>query len=314
MTERRIKILENPSELGAGTRGSSLGPAAVRLADAARGSRIYNRIPMGMLFEENEALHETIQFPNARHIDTLLNVLTKNCAVLERYIGEGYFPLIISGDHSNAISSIAAVANHYRKERTGVIWIDAHADLHSPYTTPSGNVHGMSLGAALGEGYRSETVNEVAPEVVETWTALTELGDSNHVPKIQPSDLYFIDIRDLEKQEWADIHDNSIRYRGPAELKGASMTEVASDALEALSHCHKIYVSFDVDVMDPTVSEGTGTSVPNGLHLDQAKELLGALWNSDKLAALEITEINPLLDTENRMAMAVVDILDSLLS
>lgn len=310
---RKIKILHIPSELGAGTRGSSLGPAALQLEDAARGSRIYQRFPFEVLFSNNTALNHPPKYPNAKYIEAIYNVQKINGERLEFELEEGNFPLIVSGDHSNALTSISALVNSYPDKRLGVIWIDAHADLHTPYTSPSGNIHGMPLGAALGEIYQSKPTNKVSHEVEEFWTRLTTLGSKKITPMIYPGDLIFIDIRDLEEQEWQDIDDNKIKFFVPARLHNREMKEVGKYALDYLEHCDMIYCSFDVDSMDPSISKGTGTSVENGLSLQQAKDILEVIWNSPKLKILEITEINPLLDSNNKMAKAVLEILDSLL-
>jgi len=311
--KQKVIIIENPSELGAGTRGASLGPQSVRLADAGRGARIYDRFDTITLSEENGHLSRPSEHYAAKYIDVITSLFSANMQKLEKVMDDGNFPLLISGDHSNAAMTIAAIKNQNPDKTLGVIWIDAHADLHSPFTSPTGNMHGMPLGASLGEGYMSSEVNEVAPETAEYWHKLTHLGSNGIHPKLQPKDIVFIDIRDLEDQEWKDIDDNGIKYYVPARIYNKKMKDVAEASLAHLEHCDMIYVSFDVDSMDPTVSVGTGTSVPNGLSLKQAKRLLSALWESPKVACLEITEINPLLDEKNKMAEAVIEILDEIL-
>jgi len=139
------------------------------------------------------------------------------------------------------------------------------------------------------------------------------LGKNKIHPKVLPQDLALIAIRDLEDAEWNDIDDNDIFNYVPARLLNKTMEQVAEETLEYLSHCDLIYISFDVDSMDPSVSVGTGTSVPNGLSLEDAKALLEYLYESPKVAALEITEINPLIDQNNKMAIAALDIMRHLL-
>jgi arginase len=311
--QRVVKIIENPSELGAGVRGAALGPIAVRLEDIRRGAKIYNKLEFDSVGSRNEVLAHPTKFPFAKYID---HIFAQN-QVLSSRLGEelrrGIFPLVISGDHSNALGSIAALKNTYPNDRIGVIWIDAHADLHTPYTSPSGNVHGMPLGASLGEGYSSDAINQLDDETRMYWGKLTHLGSKEIHPKLNPRDLVLIAIRDLESQEWADVEDNHIRNYVPARLLNMEMEEVANATLDYLSACDKIYISFDVDSMDPSVSKGTGTSVDNGLSLNEAKTLLKCLCKSEKLAMLEITEINPTIDEQNRMAKAVLSILDHLL-
>ena len=313
MAKRNWTIIESPSELGAGTRGASLGPSAVRLEDAARGGKIYNQIPHKTLALSNSALFQAIQFPHAKHINGIAKAVDVLCNAVKNELHNEKFPLVISGDHSNAAGSIAGLKDAYPEKRIGVIWIDAHGDLHTPFTTPSGNVHGMPLAASLGDVYRSQQVNKPDDETLKYWKEITHAGEHNIHPKIKPEDLVLVDIRDLEEQEWIDIEDNNIKTYLPSRLRHKGMRELGKECLKYLNHCDLIYVTYDVDCMDPSVSKGTGTSVDNGLSLEEGIELLQSIMESEKVAVLEITEINPLLDTENKMATAVIKILDSLL-
>jgi len=312
--EREFIIIENPSELGAGVRGPSVGPIAVRLEDMRRGARIYNKIPFESVGSRNEELSFPSRFTHAKYIDIIVEQNRILAEKVERELHKGQFPIIMSGDHSNAIGSISALQNAYPDKRIGVIWIDAHADLHTPHTSPSGNIHGMPLGAALGEGYSSDAINKPDSETLVYWNNLTHLGSHRIHPKIAPNDLVLIDIRDLEEQEWKDIEENHIKNFVPARLLNLEMAEVAKYTLDYLKGCDHIYLSFDVDSMDPSVSKGTGTSVENGLSLNQAKDLLFELLKSSKISLFEVTEINPLIDEENKMAKAVLSIFDHLFS
>lgn len=310
--KRRYKIIENPSELGAGIRGPAVGPISVRLEDMRRGARIYDHIPFESIGSRNEVLAGGTPFDHGKYIDAILEQNRTLVQKLNSELDAGSFPIVISGDHSNALGSIAGLKNTYPDKRVGVIWIDAHADLHTPFTSPSGNLHGMPLGASLGEGYSSDAINQPDSQTIAFWHELTHLGSERIHPKIQPSDLVLIDIRDLEEQEWTDIEDNNIRNFVPARLLNMEMADVAEMTLEYLKDCDLLYISFDVDSMDPSVSTGTGTSVENGLSLDQAKDLLKALMQDERVALFEITEVNPLIDEQNRMAKAVLDIMDHL--
>ena len=311
--KRDVVIVENPSEIGAGTRGAGTGPFAVRLQDNQTGNTIYGQIPYITVDTYNGALCKPATTPNAKYIKEIVDQNNRLIGRLKPLIEEGKFPLIMSGDHSNAIGTIAAIKDSDPSKRLGVTWIDAHADLHTPYTSPSGNVHGMPLGASLGEGYESDAINDPEPAVVSCWRALTHLGVNQVHPKVLPSDLALIAIRDLEDPEWNDIDDNNIFNYVPARLLNKSMELVAKETLGYLDHCDLIYISFDVDSMDPSVSEGTGTSVHNGLTLAEAKLLLKCLCKSPKIAALEITEINPLIDQNNKMAKAALEIMKHLM-
>lgn len=306
-------FLEVTSELGAGRRGAGMGPAALRMADAEAGGELFRQIPHLNLGNRNEALFTDTPYKHARYIDEIVEVNRRTLSEVQQLLKLGRFPIIISGDHSNAIGGISAVKDYYPEKRLGVIWVDAHGDLHSPYTTPTGNVHGMPLAAALGDDYLSEAVNDVDQKTLEHWRELLHLGQERLHPKIAPADLVLVYIRDLEEQEWRDIEENRIKNYVPARLLHKEMSVCAKECLDYLKDCDLIYVSFDVDSLDPTVSVGTGTSVDNGLELDEAMAFLDVILQDERICALEITEINPLLDTENKMAKSVLKMLKSVL-
>ncbi len=311
---KNIRLLEIPSELGAGTRGASLGPGALRAADISSEKNLLRDLDFAALVGNNQVLLHP-QFPKeALNIEAIAELLPRITQAVNNALNESYFPLIISGDHSNAAGTVSGVKNFLGADKKlGVIWIDAHADLHTPYTTPSGNVHGMPLGALLAEDNIELSINEPHANTLELWDSIKRLGSHKISPKIHTDDLVFIDIRDLEKQEWEYIERNNILHFTPEHLKTTTIQEVAKRTLAHLSDCDAIYISFDVDSMDPSVSSGTGTPVPNGLVPSQASELLNALLADDRVVTLEITEINPLLDAENKMANAVLGILEDIL-
>ena len=311
--KRNIIIIENPSEVGAGVRGAGLGPVAVRMEDHRMGNELYSRFPFMNIDSFNHELVNPTPYLHAKYINFIVEQNERLVNTIQTEIKKDRFPLIISGDHSNAMGSIAALKDLYPDKRLGVIWIDAHADLHTPYTTPSGNVHGMPLGASLGDGFASDAINKPHKDTLHYWEKLTHLGPNEIHPKIDPQDVVLISIRDLEVQEWSDIDENQIMNYVPARLLNKTMKEVVEETLSYLSGCDQLYVSFDVDSMDPSVSVGTGTSVDNGLTLDEAQDLLKGFYASPKLACLEITEINPLIDVKNKMAKTVVDILRKLI-
>ena len=312
--DRNYHIILVPSELGCGKRGASHGPEAIMYADINRKGDFFSRFQFTRIEDHNYELIHPTPFKHAKYIDHIAKVIDSIIDEVEDCFDYEQFPLILSGDHSNAMGSIAAIKNYYPNKRLGVIWIDAHGDLHSPYTTPSGNVHGMPLAASLGDVYCSEKINTIDDATAHFWKKLTHAGDRHIHPKIFPEDVVLIDIRDLEQPEWTDIIDNKIKYYGPEEVKQKPIKKIANETLNYLSHCDLLYISFDVDSMDPSVSEGTGTSTPDGMTLKKAKELLYYLFKSEKLVALEVTEVNPLEDHKNEMAHAVLEILDYIMT
>lgn len=313
MTVRKIKVIEVTSEIGAGTRGSSLGPAAIRYADLNKGRRRISRFAASRVSDMNHVLSKPTVYENAKNIDSISQVINAIALEVERSLNDGDFPVIFSGDHSNAAGTIAGIKNFYDDKRIGVVWIDAHADIHSPYTTPSGNVHGMPIAASLGIENKNRAINDVDDDTLEYWNEIKYAGSKGISPKILPQDIVYIDVRDLERQEWDIIDELNIEFYTPKEVQEIGIEKVAKETLEYLKHCDMIYVSFDVDSMDPSVSSGTGTPYPDGLKLHEAKTLLYHLLKYPKTVAFEITEINPLLDTENKMARAVLEILEEVL-
>jgi arginase len=228
-------------------------------------------------------------------------------AAVRDTLRDGRFPLLISGDHSSAGGTIAGIKMAYPESRLGVIWIDAHADLHSPYTTPSGNMHGMPLSTALNEDNIEEKVNDIDYEVIELWEMLKNVGDVS--PKIEYRDLIYITLRDFEEQEAALIKKNKVKVVTTNEVRKTGVTKLSRELLKYLSHCDRIYISFDVDSMDPSVSRGTGTPVKGGLNEREAADLILELLQNERTCCLEFTEINPTLDSENVMAETVFEIL-----
>lgn len=313
MASRNIKVIEVPSELGAGTRGSSLGPMALRFADMNKGRKKINKYKTSRVTDLNQVLSRTTVFEHAKNIDSIVKVIDAIAAEVEGTLADGDFPVVFSGDHGNAAGTIAGIKNFYHDKRIGVVWIDAHADVHTPYTTPSGNVHGMPMGISLGVYNRENAINEVDETTLEHWNALIHTGSRRITPKILPTDIVYIDIRDLERQEWDIIDELDIEFYTPKEVKDLGIERVAKETIEYLKDCDLLYISFDVDSLDPSVSVGTGTSYPDGLKLHEAKTLLYHLLKHPKTIAFEVTEINPLLDTENKMAKAVVEILEEVL-
>lgn len=195
----------------------------------------------------------------------------------------------------------------YPEKRLGVIWIDAHADMHSPYTTPSGNMHGMPIAGILGEDNKERAMNKPDDETIEYWEKLKNLGGIT--PKIHYNDLVFIALRDFESPEEALIKNNKVRVFNLPEIRKKAVERIAIEALNYLDHCDLIYVSFDVDSMDSRISSGTGTPVPNGITEKEAGNLIYYIMRSKKICCFEMVEINPTLDKENLMAENAFEIL-----
>jgi arginase len=313
MSARKIALVECLSELGAGTRGSSLGPSALRMAYVNKHNLRLQRYKTYKADNFNEQVGTPTTHFYARHIDLISKVVPSVYQQVYTAIQDGFFPFVISGDHSNSAGVIAGIKEAHPDKRLGIVWIDAHADIHSPYTTPSGNMHGMPVAISLGIDNLDEKINEPDELTRQLWEDLKRVGGRAITPKIQASDIVYIDIRDLERQEWDLIEKLNINFYTPKERKEMGIDIIAKETLKYLNACDILYISFDVDSLDPSISKGTGTSYENGLHLHEAKTLLYHLLKSPKTVAFEVTEINPLMDSNNKMARAVMEIVEEVL-
>jgi len=304
---KNIRLIEVPSEVGAGTRGASLGVEAVKIAALDFRSKFFKNYKSIVIAHDNQALHNTPGSRYAKHIGSVLKIYERLAAGVRDTIKDGRFPIVISGDHSSAGGTIAGIKMAYPESRLGVIWIDAHADLHSPYTSPSGNMHGMPLATALNEDNMEEKVNDLDYNTIETWETLKSVGDIS--PKIEYRDLVYVTLRDFEDQEASLIKKNKVKVVTTNELRKTGVTKLSRELLKYLGHCDKIYISFDVDSMDPSISRGTGTPVKGGINEREAADLILELIQNERTCCLEFTEINPTLDSENVMAETVFEIM-----
>jgi len=302
-----IKIIEVKSEIGAGTRGSSMGVDAIKIAALDFGSAFFKRYKSVEIPNENNLLLEPVVHDYAKRIKGIFNLNDRIAKEIQKTLKAEQVPIVLAGDHSSALGTISGIRMAYPEKRLGVIWIDAHADMHSPYTTPSGNMHGMPLACVLGEDNKERQQNKPDDETVEYWEKLKNLG--NISPKIQYSDLVFIALRDVEPQEEFLIKKNKVRVINLQEIRKKAVERVAIDSLNYLDHCDLIYVSFDVDSMDSRISSGTGTPVPNGITEKEAGNLIYYIMRSKKIVCFEMVEINPTLDKENLMAENAFEIL-----
>lgn len=187
------------------------------------------------------------------------------------------------------------------------MWIDAHADLHTPYTTPSGNMHGMPLALSINEDNIECATHELDTATKGSWNTLKNIGKI--APKVLPEDIVFISLRDYEKEEKHLIEKYGIKVVTTNEFRRKGAENVVRSVLRYLSDCTDIYVSFDVDSIDASISKGTGTPVSNGLREREAEDLISKLMQARKICCFEITEVNPTLDRENMMAEIAFNIL-----
>lgn len=304
---KNIKLIEVPSEIGAGTRGASLGIDAIKIAALDFMSNFFVHFPSESIEQENKLLFEPIQSPYAKRIHGVITMYERVSKAVSDAIKAHFFPVIISGDHSSAGGTIAGIKLAKPKSKLGVIWIDAHADLHTPYTTPSGNMHGMPLAASIAEDNEECNVHELDEKTIRMWEHLKKLGKINK--KVQPEDVVFISLRDYEKEEKYLIEKHGMKVITTSDVRRNGAENISRKVLRYLGDCTDIYVSFDVDSLDSSISKGTGTPVSNGLREREAEDLISKFMQSRKVCCFEITEVNPTLDKENLMAEIAFNIL-----
>jgi arginase len=301
-------IIEVKSEIGAGTRGASLGVEAVKIASLDLGSDFFRKYNSIEVENVNELLFNSAEHAYAKFIDGVLIMEERVCLEVYEQLFEERFPMIMAGDHSTSYGTIAGIKKAFPKKRLGVVWIDAHADLHTPFTTPSGNMHGMALAMACDLDNLECKVNNPKGETIDYWEQIHNVG----VPgaKIYPEDVVFISVRDLEKAENYLINKYGMSYIEMEEVRKNGADETARKAIKMLDHCDLIYVSFDVDSIDSRFSTGTGTPVPNGLTPEEAKLLNAELVKDSRVCVWEMAEVNPTLDTENKMSETAFEVMD----
>lgn len=295
----QVRVMGVPLDLGAGRRGVDMGPSALRIA------RLNTRI-RDLDFDLSDVgdVPVTIQEThdagdhNARYLNQIVAVCQALSDQVSLTMNEGFFPLVLGGDHSVAIGTIAGASRYYhnRGERLGVIWVDAHSDMNTPDTTPSGNIHGMPLAVSLGCGI----------------SALTGIG--GFTPKIHPEDTVLIGIRSIDESEKDLIHENGVTVFTMRDIDERGMSEVIHEAIDiATCKSNGLHVSFDVDALDPSLAPGVGTPVSGGLTYREAHLLMEHIADSGMLTSLEVVEINPIIDTGNTTAEVAVGLLLSAL-
>lgn len=295
-----ILIIEINSEIGAGTRGASLGSSALKVAANRIENRYFNTYPTVEIPHQNKALYANTEFRYARNIDYLIEVCKPLANTIKNTLEKQQnFPLVLAGDHSTAAGTISGIKMAFPNKKIGVIWVDAHADIHTPFTTPSGNLHGMPLSAVFGIDHKKVRMNEPKEATAKYWDELKNLGGI--CPKIDPKDVVYIGVRDTEWPE-DDLIDNYRMTNYTVEevhLKGGK--SIGKQAVKDLESCDLIYVSYDVDVLDSNLSKGTGTPVPNGLWLNEVEDVLVEVLKSPKVCCFEMVEINPCLDNKGNL-------------
>ncbi len=294
MRKTKVAVIGAPMDLGAGRRGVDMGPSAVRVAN------LHARIESLGYEVEDLGNIEVVQPESVPRKDArarYLQEIAKSCArlakMVEKTMGQGHFPLVLGGDHSIAAGTIAGVSKHLRREKKklGVIWIDAHADMNTPATSPSGNVHGMPLAATVGMGAKE----------------LTHIG--GFAPKVNPKNVVLIGLRDVDEEERENIRKSGVKAFTMRDIDELGLRNVMAQAIgTATDGTDGIHLSFDMDSVDPDDAPGVGTPVRGGLTYREAHLAMEIVNDSGAMVSMEIVEVNPVLDTANRTALLAVEL------
>ncbi len=297
MRHERVAVIGAPLDLGAGRRGVDMGPSAIRLArlDARLEALGYAVDDLGNV-EVDQAESRPVGRENARYLPEITASCRRLSKTVERALDEGRFPLVLGGDHSVAAGTVAGVAKHFRKRKRslGLIWIDAHADMNTPETSPSGNVHGMPLASLVGMG----------PE------ELASLG--GFAPKVRPENVVLVGIRDVDQLEKPHIKSSGVRAFTMRAIDERGLRDVMNEAIRIASDgTAGFHVSFDMDSVDPAEAPGVGTPVRGGMTYREAHLALELVCDSGRMVSLEVVEVNPVLDVANRTAELAVELVMS---
>jgi len=292
-----IELLGVPMDLGSGRRGVDMGPSALRIAGvasalAARGHRVFDGGDLDIKNMGEVAFGSR----HARYMGEIARASTVLAKAVDRIMERRRFPLVLGGDHSIAIGTISGVATFCRRKHKalGLLWIDAHSDIHVPKTSPSGNIHGMPLASLFGLGPKE----------------LTGVGGSG--PKLDPARVALVGIRSLEDGERKHLADLGIRVYTMSEIDRDGIHAVMSDALARVTDGTEcLHVSFDLDAVDPTLAPGVGTPVKGGLDYREAHTIMELIAASKRMTSMEVVEVNPILDERNRSAVLAVELLES---
>ena len=308
MSNLKIRLIEVPSDIAGAKSGASMGINALKLSSMHNGSKYFEEFPSIVIEDENRAIYDGTIYKCAKYIDKVSLVLERVANEVKKIKEDGLFPIIMAGDHSTCAGTMAGLKMAYPDERIGVVYIDAHADFHTPYTSPSGNLHGMPLAVACDIDNQEKKINNPSAKELEYWDKLKNLANGKRA--IDPKDIIFCSLRDYQDAEEHILKKYNIKNYTTKELTYLGVKTVVEDIFSRLSHCDHIYVSFDVDSIDPLYIPGTGTPSSGGLSFEQALQLNIELIKNSKVCCWESAEINPILDKQNISGKYSFEILD----
>ena len=293
---RNVSLIGVPTDIGAGARGASMGPEAMRVAGLAEALRArgVDVIDRGNVNGPSNPWQPPVS--GYRHLDEVVawNRATHDAIYAE--LKTGRLPIMLGGDHCLGLGSISAVARHCRDtgKKLRVLWLDAHADFNTSELTPSGNIHGMPVACLCGFGPKE----------------LVEIG--GHVPAISPKWIRQIGIRSVDEGERAFVHEHDLEVFDMRFIDEMGMRHTMELALATLDDNTHLHVSFDVDFLDPVMAPGVGTTVGGGPTYREAHLCMEMIADTGRMASLDLVELNPALDEKNKTALVAVDLIESL--
>lgn len=290
----KISIVGAPMNLGQLRRGVDMGPSAIRYAGVVERleSLGYQVNDLGDIEIGRDRL-TTDPLTGLRNLEAVVQASTKIADKVDKIMKEGSFPLVLGGDHSIAIGTLAGISKYFK--RLGVIWFDAHGDLNTPETSPSGNIHGMPLAVSLGLGE----------------TTLTQIG--GYCPKIQPKNIVIIGARSLDEGEKRLIKEKGIKVYTMHEIDRLGIPKVIEETIAYFKNrSDGVHLSLDLDGLDPLYAPGVGTPVEGGLNYRESHLAMEMFFESEMITSAEFVEVNPILDEKNKTGILAVGLMASL--
>jgi arginase len=292
-----VHVLGVPMDLGSGRRGVDMGPSAIRIAGLEERLRELGHevVDEGDLDIKNmEELK--VGDVHARYLTEIARAARLAAGKVERIMTKGRFPLVLGGDHSISVGTVSGIAAFCgaRRKKLGLLWIDAHGDINTPDTSPSGNIHGMPVASLLGEG----------PD------ALTGIGSDQ--PKVNARNVALVGIRSLDEGEKVRLKRHGVQVHTMSDVDRSGIHRIMKKALARVTDgTDYVHVSFDLDAVDPTVAPGVGTPVKGGLDYREAHLIMELLHDSGVMTSLELVEVNPILDDRNASGLFAVELVQS---
>ncbi|MCU1335193.1 MAG: arginase [Bryobacterales bacterium] len=299
MRQSHIAVIGAPMDLGAGRRGVDMGPSALRVAGLNQklADLGYHTEDLGnVVVDQPESLPTGPT--NARYLPQIAHTCARLAEMVERAADQGQVPLVLGGDHSAAVGTVAGMSRHLHKtgRKLGLLWIDAHADMNTPESSPSGNVHGMPLACVIGLGPAELT------------------GIACHVPMVDPENVAIVGLRSVDDIERLNVRGAGVHPFTMRDIDERGMRTVIQEAIQAVSSgTSGFHLSFDLDAVDPSEAPGVGTPIHGGITYREAHLAMEIVCDSGSMTSLEMVELNPVMDVANRTAILGVELIMSAL-